>query len=75
MKKMFGILAFAGLIFACPIGRDDFEVAALKENLGALLTDLKKGKPASAKGQYVMKLTVSSTMGPGVSVDRASVDA
>jgi large subunit ribosomal protein L1 len=64
----------AGIIH-CPIGRADFEVAALKENLGALLTDLKKGKPASAKGQYVMKLTVSSTMGPGVSVDRASVDA
>ena len=64
----------AGIIH-CPIGRADFEVAALKENLDALLTDLKKGKPASAKGQYVMKLTVSSTMGPGVSVDRASVDA
>ncbi len=64
----------AGIIH-CPIGRADFEVAALKENLGALLTDLKKGKPASAKGQYVVKLTVSSTMGPGVSVDRASVDA
>ncbi len=64
----------AGIIH-CPIGRADFEVAALKENLDALLIDLKKGKPASAKGQYVMKLTVSSTMGPGVSVDRASVDA
>ena len=64
----------AGIIH-CPIGRADFEVAALKENLDALLNDLKKGKPASAKGQFVMKLTVSSTMGPGVSVDRASVDA
>lgn len=64
----------AGIIH-CPIGRADFEVNALKENLGALLTDLKKGKPASAKGAYVKKLTVSSTMGPGVSVDRGSVDA
>ena len=64
----------AGIIH-CPIGRADFEVPALKENLEALLTDLKKGKPAASKGQYVMKLTVSSTMGPGVSVDRASVDA
>jgi len=64
----------AGIIH-CPIGRADFETGALKENLDALLADLKKGKPASAKGQYVMKLTVSSTMGPGVSVDRASVDS
>lgn len=64
----------AGIIH-CAIGRADFEVQALKENLEMLLTDLKKSKPASAKGQYVKKLTVSSTMGPGVSVDRASVDA
>ena len=64
----------AGIIH-CPIGRADFEVPALKENLAALLTDLVKAKPASAKGAYLMKLTVSSTMGPGISVDRASVDA
>jgi len=64
----------AGIIH-CPIGRADFEVPALKENLETLLTDLKKAKPASAKGAYVKKLTVSSTMGPGVSVDRGSVDA
>ncbi len=64
----------AGIIH-CPIGRADFEVSALKENLIALLTDLKKAKPASAKGAYLKKLTVSSTMGPGVGIDRASVDA
>jgi large subunit ribosomal protein L1 len=64
----------AGIIH-CPIGRADFEVPALKENLAALLSDLRKGKPAASKGQYVMKLTVSSTMGPGVSVDRSSIDA
>ncbi len=64
----------AGIIH-CPIGRADFEVDALRENLDALLADLKKAKPASSKGQYVKKLTVSSTMGPGVSVDRGSVDA
>ncbi len=64
----------AGIIH-CPIGRADFEVPALKENLESLLADLKKGKPASAKGAFLKKLTVSSTMGPGVSVDRASVDA
>ena len=58
----------AGIIH-CPIGRADFEVPALKENLETLLTDLKKAKPASAKGAYLKKLTVSSTMGPGVSVD------
>ena len=64
----------AGIIH-CPIGRADFEVPALKENLEALLADLRKAKPASAKGSYFKKLTVSSTMGPGVSVDRASVEA
>ena len=64
----------AGIIH-CAIGRADFEVDALKENLNTLLADLKKAKPATAKGLYVTKLTVSSTMGPGVSVDRASVDA
>ncbi|MDJ0918822.1 MAG: 50S ribosomal protein L1 [Woeseiaceae bacterium] len=64
----------AGIIH-CAIGRVDFEVPALKENLEALLADLKKGKPASAKGTYFKKLTVSSTMGPGVAVDRSSVDA
>ena len=64
----------AGIIH-CPIGRADFEVPALIENLNTLLADLKKAKPAASKGQYFKKLTVSSTMGPGVSVDRASVDA
>ena len=64
----------AGIIH-CPIGRSDFEIPALKENLEALLADLRKAKPASAKGSYVKKLTISSTMGPGVSVDRGSVDA
>jgi large subunit ribosomal protein L1 len=63
----------AGIIH-CAIGRADFEVDALKENLNTLLADLKKAKPASAKGSFVKKLTVSSTMGPGVTVERASVD-
>lgn len=64
----------AGIIH-CAIGRADFEVNDLKENLAALLVDLHKAKPASAKGQFLKKLTVSSTMGPGVAVDRATVDA
>ena len=64
----------AGIIH-CSIGRADFDVPALKGNLAALLTDLNKAKPASAKGVYFKKLTVSSTMGPSVSVDRASIGA
>ncbi|MEJ2257287.1 MAG: 50S ribosomal protein L1 [Woeseiaceae bacterium] len=64
-----------GGIIHCAIGRADFEVGALKENLNALLTDLKKSKPAASKGAFFRKLTVSSTMGPGVAVDRASIDA
>ena len=63
----------AGIIH-CPIGRVDFEVLALKENLAALLADLQKAKPAASKGAFVQRLTVSSTMGPGISIDRASVD-
>ena len=62
----------AGIIH-CSIGRADFDVPALKGNLVALLADLNKAKPASTKGAYFKKLTVSSTMGPGVSVDRASM--
>jgi len=64
----------AGIIH-CPIGRVDFEVTALKENLTALLADLNKGKPAASKGAFLKRVTVSSTMGPGISIDRASVDA
>jgi len=62
-----------GGIIHCTIGRADFEVKALKENLDALLADLRKAKPSSAKGVYLKKLSVSSTMGPGVLVDQASI--
>jgi large subunit ribosomal protein L1 len=58
----------AGIIH-CPIGRVDFEVNALKENLEALLADLNKAKPTSAKGIYMKKISVSTTMGPGLQVD------
>lgn len=64
----------AGIIH-CPVGRSDFDVPALKQNIDALLADLKKAKPASAKGIYLRKMTISSTMGPGISVDRASLEA
>jgi len=62
----------AGIIH-CTIGRADFEVNALKENLDALLADLMKAKPSSAKGVYLKRLSVYSTMGPGVVVDQASI--
>lgn len=64
----------AGIIH-CSIGKADFEVQALKENLQALLADLNKAKPGSSKGTYVKKITVSSTMGPGVPVEKASLEA
>jgi large subunit ribosomal protein L1 len=62
----------AGIIH-CRIGKIDFDVEALRENVSALLADLVKAKPAAAKGVYMEKVTVSSTMGPGVVVDRASL--
>ena len=62
----------AGIVH-CSIGKATFEVAALKDNLNALLADLVKAKPASAKGQYLQKVTISSTMGVGVAVDPATV--
>jgi large subunit ribosomal protein L1 len=62
----------AGVVH-CPIGRATFEVSALKENLAALLADLQKAKPAASKGVYLKRITVSSTMGPGIAVDQASL--
>jgi len=62
----------AGIIH-CPIGTVEFDATNLKENLEALLVDLKKAKPAAAKGQYMMKVSVSTTMGPGIVVDQGSL--
>ncbi len=62
----------AGIVH-CPIGRSSFDSDKLKENLIALLHDLQKHKPSTSKGVYLKKLTVSSTMGPGVHVDQASL--
>lgn len=62
----------AGIVH-CVIGKADFEVNALKENLQALLTDINKVKPVTAKGIYLQKITVSSTMGPGIVVDQGSL--
>ncbi|MBT8440245.1 MAG: 50S ribosomal protein L1 [Gammaproteobacteria bacterium] len=62
-------------IIHCPIGKADFPAADLKENLEALLADLKKAKPSSAKGIYLQKIVVSSTMGPGLQLDQGSLEA
>lgn len=62
----------AGIIH-CIIGKVDFSPADLKENLAALVADLNKAKPASAKGVYMKRITVSSTMGPGLQVDVNSI--
>lgn len=56
------------------IGKADFSADALKGNLTALLADLKKAKPSSSKGVYMKKVTLSTTMGPGLAVDISSLD-
>jgi large subunit ribosomal protein L1 len=56
------------------VGKIDFEVGSLKQNIEALLVDLKKLKPSSSKGIYVKKVTLSSTMGPGLAIDQTSLD-
>lgn len=58
----------AGIVH-CVIGKIDFAIEDLSENLEAVLVALKKAKPSSAKGVYIKKITVSSTMGPGLSID------
>jgi len=63
----------AGIIH-CPIGKADFKPAALKENLEALLADLQKAKPSAAKGVFLKKISVSTTMGPGLQLDQASLN-
>ena len=62
----------AGIVH-CSIGKANFEVNALKDNLHALLADLMKSKPASSKGVFVQKVSLSSTMGIGVGVDQSSL--
>jgi len=62
----------AGIVH-CTIGKANFEVNALKENLLALMADLQKAKPAASKGVYLKRIAVSSTMGPGVVIDQASL--
>ena len=62
----------AGIVH-CAIGRAGFEVDALKQNLLALIGDLQKAKPAASKGVYLKRVTLSSTMGPGIAVDQSTL--
>ena len=62
----------AGIVH-CSIGKASFQPAALKENLEALLVALNKAKPATAKGIFIKKLTLSTTMGPGIAVDAGTL--
>jgi large subunit ribosomal protein L1 len=64
----------AGIVH-CQIGNVSFEVPALKANLAALLADLNKAKPSSSKGVYMQRVSISSTMGPGIVVDPATIGA
>ncbi len=63
----------AGIIHGS-VGQVGFTSTKIKENLEALVIDLKKAKPASAKGIYLQKITLSTTMGPGVSIDQTSLE-
>ncbi len=63
-----------GIIHAS-VGKIDFEPAKLKQNVEALLADLKRLKPSTSKGIYVKRITLSSTMGPGLQIDQASLEA
>jgi large subunit ribosomal protein L1 len=62
----------AGIVH-CTIGKVNFEIDALKSNLNALLNDLLKAKPSTAKGQFLQKISISSTMGLGVTVDQSTL--
>lgn len=60
-------------IIHCVVGKVDFNADDLIENIAALLTDLKKAKPASSKGMYIKKITLSTTMGTGLPIDPSSI--
>lgn len=64
----------AGIVH-CTIGKASFEPGQLKDNLLALIADLQKAKPATSKGIYLKRVTLSSTMGPGVVIDQASLNS
>ena len=59
----------------CPIGKIQFDGVKLAENAHAVIEAVMKAKPAAAKGKYVKKITMTSTMGPGITIDLAEVEA
>ncbi|SFQ89772.1 large subunit ribosomal protein L1 [Halopseudomonas formosensis] len=61
-------------IIHCSVGKVGFEPVKLKENVEALLADLKKAKPSTSKGVYLQRVSLSTTMGPGLQVDHASLN-
>jgi large subunit ribosomal protein L1 len=63
-----------GGIIHCSIGKVSFDETSIKENLEFLIADLKKAKPSSAKGIYLQKIVISSTMGPGLCLEQASIE-
>jgi large subunit ribosomal protein L1 len=63
-----------GGIVHCSIGKVSFDETSIKQNLEFLIADLKKAKPASAKGIYLRKISISSTMGPGLCIDQSSIE-
>lgn len=64
-----------GGIIHCPLGKVDFQPSALRENLEALLANLVKAKPSTAKGIFMEKVTVSTTMGPGLTIDHSALSS
>lgn len=63
-----------GGIVHCSVGKVSFDEVSIKENLEFLIADLKKGKPSAAKGVYLKKISISSTMGPGLVIDQSSLE-
>lgn len=64
----------AGIVHS-PVGKISFDAAKLAENAAALLAAIQKAKPAAAKGKYVKRITLTSTMGPGINIDLAEAEA
>jgi len=62
-----------GGVVHCRIGKTDFSEQSIKENLGSLLDEIVKTKPPSAKGAFIKKVTISSTMGPGITIDHSTI--
>ena len=62
-----------GGVVHCSIGKIDFSEESIKENLESLLDEIIKSKPSSAKGAFIKKVTVSSTMGPGITIDHSTI--